>query len=135
VLAGCSEVGEEGELAVYNPRGGARKLYKFDKVFGTDSTQEEVYEDTKALIRSVLDGQPYTPFLHHSQGPLDKQCVEPPDTLCTAQTATVPLLMKRYLCCWLRHALALRCPCYSIGCLDIMLGSDTGDQSQASDQP
>lgn len=71
MLAGCSEVGEEGELAVYNPRGGARKLYKFDKVFGTDSTQEEVYEDTKALIRSVLDGQPYTPFLHHSQGPLD----------------------------------------------------------------
>lgn len=68
MLAGCSEVGEEGELAVYNPRGGARKLYKFDKVFGTDSTQEEVYEDTKALIRSVLDGQPYTYFLHHSQG-------------------------------------------------------------------
>ncbi len=54
--AGCSEIGEEGELAVYNPRGGQRKLYKFDKVFGSDSSQEEVYEDTKALIRSVLDG-------------------------------------------------------------------------------
>ncbi len=41
---------------MYNPRGGQRKLYKFDKVFGIDSSQEQVYEDTKALIRSVLDG-------------------------------------------------------------------------------
>ncbi len=64
---GCSEVGEEGELAVYNPRGGPRKLYKFDKVFGCDSTQEEVYEDTKALIRSVLDGAPL--FFNHQRPP------------------------------------------------------------------
>jgi hypothetical protein len=41
---------------VYNPRGGPRKLFKFDRVFGPESTQEEVYEDSKALIRSVLDG-------------------------------------------------------------------------------
>ena len=50
------EIGEEGELAVYNPRGGGRKLFKYDRVFGPDATQEQVYEDTKALIRSVLDG-------------------------------------------------------------------------------
>lgn len=56
VHAGCSEIGEEGELALYNPRGGLRKLFKYDRVFGPGSTQEEVYEDTKALIRSVLDG-------------------------------------------------------------------------------
>ena len=56
VSAGCAEIGEEGELAVYNPRGGARRLFKYDRVFGPDSTQEQVYEDTKALIRSVLDG-------------------------------------------------------------------------------
>ena len=53
---GCTELGEEGELALYNPRSGARKQFKYDRVFGCDSTQEEVYEDTKALIRSVLDG-------------------------------------------------------------------------------
>ena len=31
-------------------------------VFGAGSSQEEVYEDTKALIRSVLDGAPLLPF-------------------------------------------------------------------------
>ena len=46
----------EGELAVYNPRGGGRKQFKFDRVFGPAATQAEVYEDTKFLIRSVLDG-------------------------------------------------------------------------------
>ena len=44
------------QIAISNPRNLLRKQYKFDKVFGPDSTQEQVYEDTKALIRSVLDG-------------------------------------------------------------------------------
>ena len=44
------------QVAISNPRNLQRKQYKFDKVFGPDSTQEQVYEDTKALIRSVLDG-------------------------------------------------------------------------------
>ena len=55
--AGCTELGEDGELALYNPRSGGRKQFKYDRVFGAGSTQEEVYEDTKALIRSVLDGE------------------------------------------------------------------------------
>ena len=54
--AGCTEIGEDGELALYNPRSGMRKQFKYDRVFGAGSSQEEVYEDTKALIRSVLDG-------------------------------------------------------------------------------
>lgn len=49
-------MGEDGELAAYNPRSGGRKLFKFDRVFGPEAGQEAVYEDTKALIRSVLDG-------------------------------------------------------------------------------
>ncbi len=56
LAAGCVELGLEGELAVYNRRGGARKQFKFDRVFGPDVTQAGVYEDTKFLIRSVLDG-------------------------------------------------------------------------------
>ena len=47
----------DGEVALYNPASGKRKMFKYDRVFGTDSSQEEVYEDTKALIRSVLDGE------------------------------------------------------------------------------
>ena len=60
--AGCTEIGEDGELALYNPRSGIRKQFKYDRVFGAGSSQEEVYEDTKALIRSVLDGAPLLPF-------------------------------------------------------------------------
>lgn len=55
-MTGCVDVGLEGDLALYDPMKGRRKIYKYDKVFGTESTQEEVYEDTKGLIRSVLDG-------------------------------------------------------------------------------
>jgi hypothetical protein len=62
-MVGCIEPGVDGELAVYNPRNGQRKVFKFDKIFQTGSTQEEVYEDTKPLIRSVLDGvHPFISF-------------------------------------------------------------------------
>ncbi len=56
------ELGLEGELAVYNRRGGARKQFKFDRVFGPDASQAGVYEDTKFLIRSVLDGARGSPL-------------------------------------------------------------------------
>ena len=56
-MPGCVDVGLEGDMALYDPMKGRRKIYKYDKVFGVDSTQQEVYEDTKALIRSVLDGR------------------------------------------------------------------------------
>ena len=53
----CVEVGEEGELAIHDPLGQQEiKVFKFDKIFGPNSTQSEVYEDTQPLIRSVLDG-------------------------------------------------------------------------------
>lgn len=87
--AGCSEIGEEGEIAVYNPRSGQRKLFKFDKVFGVDSTQDDVYEDTKALIRSVLDGQSVAPHhchlsTHRSKLVLQKNllCFAPGGSMC-----------------------------------------------------
>ena len=57
---GCLEEGLEGELAIY--QAGRRKMFKYDRVFGMESTQEAVYEDTKALIRSVLDGTLLLPF-------------------------------------------------------------------------
>jgi kinesin family protein C2/C3 len=52
------EVGEDGELAVHDPTGQADcRLFRFDKVFGEGSTQQDVYEDTQPLVRSVLDGE------------------------------------------------------------------------------
>lgn len=44
------------QVAIQKPGTSNRKQYKYDKVFGPESNQEQVYEDTKALIRSVLDG-------------------------------------------------------------------------------
>ena len=57
--AGCAEVGLQGEVALYGPKDGKRKTFAFDKAFGEGSDQVSVYEDTKALIRSVLDGAPH----------------------------------------------------------------------------
>ena len=61
-------MGLDGSLALYDLQRNKRKMYKYDRVFGGDSTQEEVYEDTKALIRSVLDGE----SCHWTRGPKKK---------------------------------------------------------------
>ncbi|GAU19444.1 hypothetical protein TSUD_76880, partial [Trifolium subterraneum] len=52
-------IGDDGELIISNPlKQGKenRKLFKFNKVFGQAASQEEVFLDTRPLIRSVLDG-------------------------------------------------------------------------------
>lgn len=52
-------IGDDGELIISNPlKQGkeSRKLFKFNKVFGQATSQEEVFLDTRPLIRSVLDG-------------------------------------------------------------------------------
>ncbi|KAB5524675.1 hypothetical protein DKX38_022424 [Salix brachista] len=52
-------IGEHGELAIVNPSKQGkdrRRNFKFNKIFGPESTQAEVYSDTQPLIRSVLDG-------------------------------------------------------------------------------
>lgn len=48
------------QLAINNR--GQRKVFTFDRVFDGEATQEAVYEDTKPLIRSVLDGARLPPF-------------------------------------------------------------------------
>ena len=47
------------QLAIYNR--GQRKVFTFDRVYDAGATQEDVYEDTKPLIRSVLDGASLLP--------------------------------------------------------------------------
>lgn len=43
------------QLAIHNR--GQQKVFTFDRVYDGAATQEAVYEDTKPLIRSVLDGK------------------------------------------------------------------------------
>ncbi|XP_057534841.1 kinesin-like protein KIN-14F [Amaranthus tricolor] len=52
-------IGENGNLMIVHPHKqgrDARKVFLFNKVFGTNATQQQIYSDTQALIRSVLDG-------------------------------------------------------------------------------
>ncbi len=43
------------QVAIYSR--GQRKVYAFDRAFDGGCSQEQVYRDTKSLIRSVLDGE------------------------------------------------------------------------------
>ncbi|XP_021740782.1 kinesin-like protein KIN-14F [Chenopodium quinoa] len=52
-------IGENGNIMIVHPHKqgrDARKVFSFNKVFGTNATQQQIYADTQSLIRSVLDG-------------------------------------------------------------------------------
>ncbi|GAA0139494.1 microtubule binding motor protein [Lithospermum erythrorhizon] len=64
-------IGENGELVVANPlKQGkdTRRVFKFSKVFSPTATQEDVFGDTRPLIRSVLDGYNVCIFAYGQTG-------------------------------------------------------------------
>ncbi|TKY60926.1 Kinesin KP1 [Spatholobus suberectus] len=61
----------ENDLAVANPSKegkDALRSFKFNKVFGSTTTQAEVYSDIQAFIRSVLDGYNVCIFAYGQTG-------------------------------------------------------------------
>lgn len=62
------EVGEEGKLAVYSAKHSKWHEFTVDRVFGEHSTQSEIYEETKPLVRSVLDGYNVCIFCYGQTG-------------------------------------------------------------------
>ncbi|XP_015582690.1 kinesin-like protein KIN-14M isoform X1 [Ricinus communis] len=64
-------IGENGELIVANPSKQGKdghRLFRFNIVYGSDSTQAEVFSDTQPLIRSVLDGYNVCIFAYGQTG-------------------------------------------------------------------
>ncbi|XP_042008587.1 kinesin-like protein KIN-14F [Salvia splendens] len=52
-------IGDNGSIMIVNPvklGKDARKVFTFNKVYGTTVTQQHIYADTQAFVRSVMDG-------------------------------------------------------------------------------
>ncbi|THU73453.1 hypothetical protein C4D60_Mb04t23010 [Musa balbisiana] len=64
-------IGENGELLIVNPSKPGKdgqRMFKFNKVFGSTATQEQVFLDTRPLVRSVLDGYNVCIFAYGQTG-------------------------------------------------------------------
>ncbi|PHT97246.1 Kinesin KP1 [Capsicum chinense] len=64
-------IGEDGSLVVIvplKPWKDGRKIFEFNRVFGSSATQEDVFRDTKPLVRSVMDGYNVCIFAYGQTG-------------------------------------------------------------------
>ncbi|XP_047260367.1 kinesin-like protein KIN-14L, partial [Capsicum annuum] len=64
-------IGEDGSLVVIDPLKpwkDGRKIFDFNRVFGSSATQEDVFRDTKPLVRSVMDGYNVCIFAYGQTG-------------------------------------------------------------------
>ncbi|XP_011095593.1 kinesin-like protein KIN-14F isoform X2 [Sesamum indicum] len=81
-------IGENGNIMIVNPlKQGkdARKVFSFNKVFGTNVTQQHIYADTQPLVRSVLDGYNVCIFAYGQTGSGKTYTMSGPD-LTTEET-------------------------------------------------
>lgn len=62
----CYELVDEMSLLVHGPHGS--RPYNFDSVFGPDSTQDQVFDETKRLIQSAIDGYNVCIFAYGQTG-------------------------------------------------------------------
>ncbi|EFJ12333.1 hypothetical protein SELMODRAFT_124154 [Selaginella moellendorffii] len=64
-------IGENGDVMISNPKRQGKdacRTFKFNKVFSTSASQEQVFLDTQPLIRSVLDGYNVCIFAYGQTG-------------------------------------------------------------------
>jgi len=63
----CVTIHDEFSLTV-SGKAGREKSFNFDSVFGPDSTQDQVFEDTRRLIQSAIDGYNVCIFAYGQTG-------------------------------------------------------------------
>lgn len=63
----CFKINDEMSITVGHIKN-RMKDYQFDSVFGPESTQDEVFEDTKRLIQSAIDGYNVCIFAYGQTG-------------------------------------------------------------------
>ncbi len=93
---GCKQVVEikdDTSLRVTTSRGD--KDFEFDAVFGQASTQDQVFEDTKGLVESCLDGFNVCVFAYGQTG--SGKCTVPYNIMCTYTHYTYSLSQARHL--------------------------------------
>ncbi|KAG6472785.1 hypothetical protein ZIOFF_070263 [Zingiber officinale] len=64
-------IGENGNVIIMDPSKqgkDSRKIFSFNRAFGANATQSEIYADTQPLIRSVLDGYNVCIFAYGQTG-------------------------------------------------------------------
>ncbi|PIA58345.1 hypothetical protein AQUCO_00500341v1, partial [Aquilegia coerulea] len=87
-LSTIDYIGENGNIMIVNPHKhgkDARKVFTFNKVFGANVTQQQVFGDTQPLIRSVLDGYNVCIFAYGQTGSGKTYTMNGPD-LTTEET-------------------------------------------------
>ncbi|WVZ86025.1 hypothetical protein U9M48_032872 [Paspalum notatum var. saurae] len=70
-MSTVDHIGENGEIMIANPQKqgkDGRKIFTFNKIFGPDASQSEVFADTQPLIRSVMDGYNVCIFAYGQTG-------------------------------------------------------------------
>ncbi|KAK4420867.1 Kinesin-like protein KIN-14F [Sesamum alatum] len=64
-------IGDNGNIMIVNPQKqgkDARRVFSFNKVFGMNVTQYQIYAETQPLVRSVLDGYNVCIFAYGQTG-------------------------------------------------------------------
>ncbi|KAI3466388.1 hypothetical protein Pfo_023051 [Paulownia fortunei] len=81
-------IGENGNIMIVNPQKqgkDARRVFSFNKIFGTNVTQNQIYADIQPLVRSVLDGYSVCIFAYGQTGSGKTYTMSGPD-LTTKET-------------------------------------------------